>query len=47
MKSILLVLLLVVAIAMIVLGVKLSILPPALTGIGFIIITILFYQRKN
>lgn len=46
MKNILLILLLLIAIAMIYLGVKGDILPPTLTGVGFIVIAILFY-RKN
>ncbi|WP_226064563.1 hypothetical protein [Kaistella polysaccharea] len=46
MKNLLLVLLLIIAIAMIVLGIKGKILPPTLTGIGFIIIGVLFYQKK-
>ncbi|MFH6959535.1 hypothetical protein ACHRV1_19230 [Flavobacterium aquidurense] len=46
MKNILLVLLVLLAIAMIIIGVSAKIAPPALTGIGFIIISILFYQKK-
>ena len=46
MKNLLLILLLLIAVAMIALGVKGGILPPTLTGIGFIIIAVLFY-RKN
>ena len=46
MKNILLILLLLVAIAMIFLGVKGGILPPTLTGVGFILIAILFYRNN-
>ncbi len=46
MKNVLLILLLIVAIAMIFLGTKAGILPPTLTGVGFIIIAILFYKNK-
>ena len=46
MKNLLLVVLLIIAIAMIVLGIKGKILPPTLTGIGFIIIGVLSYQKK-
>lgn len=46
MKNALLILLLIVAIVMIVLGARASILPPVLTGVGFILITVLFYTKK-
>ena len=47
MKNILLLILIIVAIAMIILGASAKILPPALTGVGFIVIAILFYQNKK
>ncbi len=46
MKNILIVILILVAVAMIYLGVKGNIIPPALTGIGFFIIAALFYVKK-
>ncbi len=46
MKNVLLILLVIIAIVMIVLGAKASILPPALTGVGFILIAVLFYNTK-
>ncbi|MFD2904021.1 hypothetical protein ACFS6I_08810 [Sphingobacterium anhuiense] len=42
MKTILIILLILVALLMIYLGIKAAILPPILTGVGFIIIAILF-----
>lgn len=45
MKNILIVLLIIIAIIMIVLGTKAGILPPTLTGIGFIVIAGLFYSN--
>jgi hypothetical protein len=47
MKIVLLILLLLVAIAMIIIGIKAAILPPALTGVGFIIIAWLFYKSNK
>ncbi len=47
MKNVLLMLLLIVAVVMIVLGAQASILPPALTGVGFILIALLFYNKKH
>lgn len=47
MKNALLILLVLIAIAMIIIGIKAGILPPPLTGIGFIIIAWLFYREKN
>lgn len=44
MKNILIVLLGLLAVVMIFLGVRADILPPVLTGIGFIIIAVLFYS---
>ena len=46
MKNVLLILLLLIAIAMIFLGVKGGILPPTLTGVGFIVTALLFYRNK-
>lgn len=46
MKNYLIIALLITAIAMIAIGISAKILPPALTGIGFIIIAILFYDKK-
>lgn len=43
----LIVLLLIVAVAMIYLGTKGGILPPTLTGIGFILIAALFYLKNK
>ena len=43
-KNILIVLLFLLAVVMIFLGVRADILPPVLTGIGFIIIAVLFYS---
>ena len=47
MKNILLIALLILAIAMIIIGVSKEIIPPTLTGIGFIIIAALFYERRK
>ncbi len=46
MKQLLILLLMIIAIVMIVLGIKADIIPPTLTGIGFIIIAILFLKNK-
>ena len=46
MKNILLICLIIIAIAMIYLGVSAEILPPTLTGVGFIVIAALFYDKK-
>jgi uncharacterized membrane protein YbaN (DUF454 family) len=46
MKKTLVALLILTAIAMIILGILGKIMPPILTGIGFIIIAILFYQKE-
>ena len=46
MKNILLILLALIAIVMIVLGVRASVIPPALTGVGFIVIAVLFYRNR-
>lgn len=50
MKSIhylLIILLLIIAVVMIYLGTKGGILPPTLTGIGFILIAALFYLKNK
>lgn len=47
MKNYLIIALMITAIAMIVIGVSAKIFPPALTGVGFIIIAILFYDKKT
>ena len=47
MKNNLLIILLVISIAMIVIGISAKILPPALTGIGFIVIAIILYEKKR
>ena len=47
MKNSLLIVLIIIAIAMIVIGISAKIAPPALTGVGFIIIAILFYKKKT
>ena len=46
MKNILLVLLLIIAVVMIVLGIRSGALPPLLSGIGFLLISILFFNRR-
>ncbi|MCT4622532.1 MAG: hypothetical protein N4A46_02830 [Schleiferiaceae bacterium] len=45
MKNVLLILLLLVAGYMIFLGIKADMLPPTLTGVGFILIALLFYKK--
>lgn len=47
MRNILLILLVVVALAMIYLSITLNAMPPGLTGVGFIIIAILFGKAKS
>lgn len=47
MKTILLAALLIIAIVMIVMGINAKMAPPALTGVGFIVIAVLLYQKKN
>jgi hypothetical protein len=47
MKYLLLILLIAVAIVMIVLGTKADMLPPTLTGVGFILIAGLFVINKK
>lgn len=47
MKTLLLSLLVVVSIAMILIGIIEKIFPPVLTGVGFIIILILFYKSEK
>jgi len=46
MKNSLLIALIIIAIAMIIIGISAKIVPPALTGVGFIIIAILFYKKN-
>lgn len=46
MKNILLILLALIAVVMIVLGARAGALPPALTGVGFIVIAVLFYMNN-
>ena len=46
MKNILLIVLVLIAIAMIFLGISSKILPPTLTGIGFIIIAFVLYKKE-
>ncbi len=46
MKNILIIVLVLIAIAMIFLGISSKILPPALTGIGFIIIAVLLFKKN-
>ncbi|HKL31943.1 MAG TPA: hypothetical protein VJ919_05390 [Tangfeifania sp.] len=46
MKNTLLILLALIAIVMIVLGLRASVIPPALTGVGFIVIAVLFYRNR-
>jgi hypothetical protein len=46
MKKLLLTILILVAIVMISLGIKAKIAPPVLTGVGFIIISILLYRKE-
>lgn len=47
MKNTLLMLLILVALAMIFISVKAGIPAPGLTGLGFIIIAVLFYKKPN
>lgn len=46
MKNSLLIALIIIAIVMVILGISAKMAPPALTGIGFIIIAILFFKKK-
>ena len=46
MKNILIVLLVLLAAAMIILGINASIIPPILTGVGFMVIALLFSSKK-
>lgn len=41
------VLLIIIALIMIVLGIANSIIPPVLTGIGFIVIAVIFFNKKS
>ncbi len=45
MKNILLIILVIIAIAMLIIGIFWKMVAPALTGIGFIIISILFNKK--
>tara|TARA_R110002096_G_scaffold204178_1_gene389665 strand:+ start:568 stop:714 length:147 start_codon:yes stop_codon:yes gene_type:complete len=45
MRNVLLLLLVLIALVMLYLGIKASMIPPALTGVGFIIIAALFYKK--
>lgn len=47
MQNILLILLVLVAVVMIVLGGMKGMIPPMLTGVGFIVIAALFYTKKQ
>jgi uncharacterized membrane protein YbaN (DUF454 family) len=47
MKNILILLLILVAAGMIYLGIAKSMLPPALTGVGFVLIAALFYTKNQ
>ena len=47
MKKLLLALLILIAVAMIIMGILSKILPPALTGVGFIIISIMLFQKEG
>ena len=47
MKNILLIVLIIIAVVMIYMSVTTKIYPPGLTGLGFIIIAILFYKKKR
>lgn len=47
MKNTLTTLLVLIAIAMVIIGIFGKMLPPALTGIGFIIISFLFYKKNQ
>ncbi len=46
MKSLLIIILIIIAIIMMVLGIQSNIAPPVLTGIGFLIISAILYQKK-
>lgn len=45
-KNFLLIVLLILAIAMLYIGITGKIIPPALTGVGFLVIAYLFYDKK-
>jgi len=45
MKTVVIILLVIIAIAMIYIGVNKDMLPPSLTGIGFILIALLFAKK--
>jgi uncharacterized membrane protein YbaN (DUF454 family) len=46
MKNILIVMLVLLAVVMIILGINAAIIPPILTGVGFLVIAALFYTKK-
>ena len=46
-KNFLLIVLVILAIAMLYIGITGKILPPALTGVGFLVIAYLFYDKKK
>ena len=46
MKNSLLIALIIIAIAMIIIGISAKIVPPVLTSLGFIIIAFLFYKKN-
>ncbi len=47
MKKSVAIILLILGIVMIVLGIKNNILPPGLTGIGFLAISLLLFKKEN
>jgi uncharacterized membrane-anchored protein len=47
MRNILLIVLIIIAIVMIYMSITSKIYPPGLTGLGFIIIAILFYKKER
>ncbi|MDD2982498.1 MAG: hypothetical protein PHQ74_03840 [Crocinitomicaceae bacterium] len=47
MKNTLLIALILIALVMIYLGISANMIPPTLTGIGFIVIAVLFYGQKK
>ena len=46
-KNFLLIVLLILATAMLYIGITGKIIPPALTGVGFLVIAYLFYDKKK
>jgi len=47
MKNVLLISIAIIAVFMIYLGIRYSMLPPALTGVGFLLIVALFRMKKD